>query len=168
MSRWPGLLLWAVACKGGVEPRAPATPEPVASAAAPSGPLTFGPAVLPEVLQGVRMGMSRAELTRIRPRAYESRVRQGHFHEEIAPDLSAHYTFHHGRLYSILLRQDGRASEVVRLEAEARRRWGEPVTWMGGTLYRAPGMLVRIEADLGNLALEITDGRHLRSVEGRP
>jgi hypothetical protein len=119
-------------------------------------PLAFGK-LFPTVLVGVDLGMSSAALRAERPKAYESRANPQVVHEELFRNLFAHYTFHAGRLYSVLLQKIDAASEAAPLAAEARRRFGEPVKFRGVPLFRAPGSLLRIEADLGNLIVEYTE-----------
>jgi hypothetical protein len=109
------------------------------------------------VLSEVRLGMTEEALRAARPRAYASRIRADERHEEIGPGLSAHYRLSGGRLASVLLRQADRAADARRLAAEAERRWGRPLMFMGAPLFRAPGAFVRVETDLGNLILEFTD-----------
>jgi hypothetical protein len=150
------LALWA--CRGGggsrdaglQPPVAPATPRIEAQV-----PLSLGPGVLPPVVGNVSLEMEVPAFRAARPRAYESTALPGRFHEELGRDFSAHYTFHEGRLYAVLVRQGGRGRDAARLHAEARRRFGAPLVWMGSQLYQVPGALLRIESDLGNLVLEV-------------
>ena len=151
------LALWA--CRGGggsrdAGLRHPVTPVPPRAEA--QVPLTLGPGVLPTVVGNVSLGMEVSAFRAARPRAYESSSVRGRFHEELGRDFSAHYTFDEGRLYGVVVRQGDQGRDAERLHVEARRRFGAPFVWMGSRLYQAPGVLLRIESDLGNLVVEVT------------
>ena len=128
------------------------------AAAQPPPPLALGTPV-PALVAPVQLGISPATLAAARPRAYRSRGDPNAWHEELGTRTSAHYTFHAGRLYSILILGSGRAAEADLLRADAHARWGEPALFAGTPLFRAQGALVRIVTDMGNVVVELTEER---------
>lgn len=165
----PVLLPVLLACSQGGEP-GPTTrarldkQAAIAKAAAeeslrPPPPIAFGPVHLPALVDGLRLGMTPAALGAARPRAYPTRQNPDAWHEELGTRTSAHYTFHAGALYSVLLHGAERASEAPALLTEARRRWGTPIPFGGAQLFRAPAALVRVVTELGNLVVEVTQDR---------
>lgn len=172
----------ASGCRRGTEP-APVPPSPSQASASPgktaasdagSGARVAlelpreddggsGRLALPPVLGGVTLGIDRARLLLLRPRAYASRARSRLYHETLGPNLSAHYRFDRGHLYSVLLRQYGGADGAARLRRRARRRWGKPSRIETAALYSAPGALVRVDTDLGNLIVEYTTTQRRRA-----
>ena len=134
----------------------------------PAPALVLGEGGMPALLASVRLGMDWPELLRVRPKAYQSSANATVLHEELGGGTSAHYTVREEALHAVMIRGSGRAKEANDLRSAARMRFGVPFDFAGGKLYRAGHALLRIEVDMGNLILELSDARNVKPAATPP